>query len=233
MAAGIDPGNPQQAFMAPERQIKEAMALTAGMITMIDDAVGDILQALTDAGLDDNTIVIFNSDHGDYMGAFSLLLKGPFPHASVNRVPFIWADPSSPLPREADGLAASIDIGPTLLERCGMLPYYGMQGRSFLDQITSGEPTRGSVLIEHEENKVYPGFEVRPNMRSLITDSHRLTIYKGHEFGELYDLHNDPNETRNLWSDPAAQVVKGDMMFALNQAMLGAIEPGPWPMRFA
>ena len=233
MAAGIDPGNPQQAFMAPERQIKEAMALTAGMVTMIDDAVGDILQTLADEGLEDDTVVIFNSDHGDYMGAFSLLLKGPFSHASVNRVPFIWADPSNPQPREADGLAASIDIGPTLLERCGLLPYYGMQGQSFLDQITSGGPTRASVLIEHEENKVYPGFETRPNLRTLITESHRLTIYRGLEFGELYDLLDDPNETRNLWNDPAAQAAKADMMIALNQAMLGAIEPGPWPKRFA
>ena len=188
---------------------------------------------LAESGLDDNTIVIFNSDHGDYMGAFSLLLKGPFSHASVNRAPFIWAEPSNPQAREADGLAASIDIGPTLLERCGLLPYYGMQGRSFLNQITSGKPTRDSVLIEHEENKVYPGFGTRPNLRTLITESHRLTIYKGLRFGELYDLLNDPNETHNLWNDPTAQGTKADMMISLNQAMLGAIEPGPWPERLA
>ncbi|MCY3877852.1 MAG: sulfatase-like hydrolase/transferase [Rhodobacteraceae bacterium] len=233
MVTGVDPENLQQAFMAPENQIREAMALTAGMLTMIDDAVGDILQTLTETGLDENTVVIFNSDHGDYMGAFSLLLKGPFPHASVNRVPFIWADPSDPEPKVADGLAASIDIGPTLLERCGFLPYYGMQGQSFLTQITLPGPIRHCVMIEHEENKVYPGFKARPILRNLVTESHRLTIYKGLGFGELYDLVDDPDETHNIWDDAAAKDIKSDMMMALNQAMLGAIEPGPWPKRIA
>jgi len=233
MDAGSVPENLQQAFMAPKRHIQEAMALTAGMITMIDDAVGGILKTLEDTGLAEDTIVIFNSDHGDYMGAFSLLLKGPFSHVSVNKVPFIWSDPQADTVPTTEGLAASLDIGATILERCGLLPYYGMQGRSFLDQVTGGKVARDAVLIEHEENKVYPGFERRPNIRNLITDHHRLTIYKGLEAGELYDLRNDPNETLNLWDAPGSAGVKADMMFALSQAMLDAIEPGPWPKRFA
>ena len=233
MDQGVVPANKQQAFMAPERQIKEAMALSAGMISMIDDAVGEILRTLEATGLADDTIVIFNSDHGDYMGAFSLLLKGPYAHASVNRVPFIWADPLKPDGQVADGLAASIDIGQTLLERCGLLPYFGMQGRSFLAQVDGGPSARESVLIEHEENKVYPGFENRPNIRNLVTATHRITIYKGLEYGELYDLENDPRETRNLWDDPEAAADKAEMMIALNQAMLSAIEPGPRPERIA
>jgi arylsulfatase A-like enzyme len=167
------------------------------------------------------------------MGAFSLLLKGPYAHHSVNRVPFIWADPVLAGPREADGLAASIDIGPTLLDRCGLTPYYGMQGRSFLDQLQGGPGARQRILIEHEENKVYPGFERRPNMRTLVTDTHRMTVYKGLPMGELHDLRDDPDEAHNLWDDPQAQPVKADLMIALNQAMLDAIEPGPWPKRFA
>ena len=233
MEEGVIPSNLQQAFMAPERQLKEAMALTAGMITMIDDAIGDILATLEASGMADDTIIIFNSDHGDYMGAFSLLLKGPFSHVSVNRVPFIWVDPANKGPETADGLAASIDIGPTLLERCGLLPYYGMQGKSFLGQLKGGPSARDWVLIEHEENKVYPGLEKRPNMRNLVTPSHRMTVYKGLEFGELYDLREDPNETRNLWDEDSAAGDKAEMMIALNQAMLEAIEQGPWPTRFA
>ena len=233
MDEGIVPSNLQQAFMASERQLREAMALTAGMITMIDDAVGDILGTLEASGLAEDTIVVFNSDHGDYMGAFSLLLKGPFSHRSVNRVPFIWADPQRAGGQVADGLAASIDIGPTMLERCGLLPYYGMQGRSFLDQLDGGPPTRDSVLIEHEENKIYPGFEKRPNLRNLVTPSHRMTVYKGLDFGELYDLRVDPDETRNLWDAPQAASDKAEMMIALNQAMLDAIAHGPRPKRIA
>ena len=233
MDDGVIPSNMQQAFMAPERQLKEAMALTAGMITMIDDAIGEILSTLETSGLAEDTIVIFNSDHGDYMGAFSLLLKGPFSHRSVNKVPFIWADPKRPAVKTTCGLASSIDIGPSLLERCGLLPYFGIQGKSFLDQIDGSSSVRENILIEHEENKVYPGFDKRPNIRNLITPSHRMTVYKGLEFGELYDLRCDPDETRNLWDDPSAAPDKAQMMIALNQAMLDAVEPGPRPKRFA
>ena len=233
MDDGVVPSNEQQAFMTSVREIKEAMALSAGMITMIDDAIGDILKTLEDTGQADNTIIIFNSDHGDYLGAFSLLLKGPFSHSSVNRVPFIWFDPRRETAKIADGLAASIDIAPTILERVGALPYYGMQGLSFLQQLNGKPSERGHVLIEHEENKVYPGFDRRPNMRNLVTPTHRLTIYKGQDFGELYDTENDPDETMSLWSDPVHANLKSDLLFALNQAMLDAIEPGPWPRRFA
>ena len=233
MDKDISPANLQQAFMAPERHIQEAMALTAGMIAMIDDAIGEILKSLEESGLSEDTIVIFNADHGDYMGAFSLLLKGPFPHVSVNRIPFIWADPVREGPAVANGLAASIDIAPTILERCGVLPYFGMQGRSFLSQIEGGTECRDSVLIEHEENKIYPGFSGIPNIRSLITRTHRLSVYKGHRSGELYDLANDPDETRDLWNEPEAAQAKSDLLYDLNQALLEAIEPGPRPLRYA
>ena len=233
MDQGVAPANPQQAFMAPKRQIQEAMALSAGMIAMIDDAIGDILATLRACGAAEDTIVVFNADHGDYMGAFSLLLKGPFPHASVNRVPFIWADPQAAGARVADGLAASVDIAPTILERCGVLPYYGMQGRSFLAQIEGGESARDAVLIEHEENKLYPGFPEIPNIRNLITGTHRLSVYKGMQSGELYDLARDPDETRNLWDESGCAQVRSDLLFRLGQAMLDAIEPGPRPARYA
>ena len=59
--------------MATERQLQEAMALSAGMIGMIDDAVGDIVAALRDTGRYDDTVICFTSDHGDYLGDFGLL----------------------------------------------------------------------------------------------------------------------------------------------------------------
>ena len=142
MDDGVVPSNEQQAFMTSEREIKEAMALSAGMITMIDDAIGDILKTLEDTGQADNTIIIFNSDHGDYLGAFSLLL-GAISHSSVNRVPFIWFDPQRETAKIADGLAASIDICTNNTRARQRLPYYGMQGLSFLQQL-NGELSEGS-----------------------------------------------------------------------------------------
>ena len=233
MDEGVLPANKEQPFMASKRDLQEAMALTAGMISMIDDAIGEIIQTLEETGQADNTIIIFNSDHGDYMGAFSLLLKGPFGHDSVNRVPFIWVEPDGTCTGTRDSLAASLDIAPTILERCGVKPYYAMQGQSFLSQITDNIDGRDYVLIEHEENKVYPGFDKRPVMRYLITDEYRLSLYKGGQEGELYHRSSDPNETRNLWHEPDVQEDKQKMMALFAQAMLEAVEQGPWPKWFA
>ncbi|MGE3246343.1 MAG: sulfatase, partial [Beijerinckiaceae bacterium] len=62
----------QEAFMADERETREAMALTCGMITMIDDCIGAILAKLKETGRYDDTVIIFNADHGDYLGDFGL-----------------------------------------------------------------------------------------------------------------------------------------------------------------
>ena len=81
---------------ATERQAREAIALTFGMISMIDDAIGAILNSLKSLGLAENTIVIFASDHGDYMGDQGMLLKLGLHRHSTIRMPFIWYDPASP-----------------------------------------------------------------------------------------------------------------------------------------
>ena len=76
------------------RELQEAIALTCGMITMIDDAIGDVMQSLEDTELANNTIVIFTSDHGDYLGDHGLLFKGGLHFQSLIRVPFIWMGPT-------------------------------------------------------------------------------------------------------------------------------------------
>ena len=78
-----------------EQHLREAMALTAGMITMVDDEVGRLVAALKESGQYDNTVIVFNSDHGDYLGDFSLLLKGAMPFRSITQVPMIWSDPAN------------------------------------------------------------------------------------------------------------------------------------------
>ncbi len=83
----------QSAFAVDEREAREAMALSCGMITMIDDAIGRVLAMLQARGLAEDTVVIFNTDHGDYLGDHRLMLKGPAHFESITHVPFIWAEP--------------------------------------------------------------------------------------------------------------------------------------------
>ena len=75
------------------------------MIAMIDDAVGRVLARLAARGLADDTVVIFTTDHGDFLGDHRLLLKGPAHYEGITHVPFIWAEPGARPPRTTDVLA--------------------------------------------------------------------------------------------------------------------------------
>lgn len=89
------PPIPQMPFRADDQHILEAKDLTAGMIMMIDDHIGRIVQKLKDTGQYDNTVIIFTSDHGDDLGDFNLMLKRPLPLPAITRVPMIWSDPDT------------------------------------------------------------------------------------------------------------------------------------------
>jgi len=212
------------AALVTERQAREAMALTCGMIAMIDDAVGDVLDQLEASGLADNTIVIFTSDHGDFLGDHGMILKGPMHYQSTVRVPFIWADPDSTRQTETDRLSSAIDIGPTILQRAGLPSFCGMQGQDLFDATP-----RNSVLIEDDGNRVSLGFETAPRLRTLLTVRYRISIYRGQSWGELYDLAEDPCEITNLWDDPAMAETKASLQFELIQQMAHACDSSPWP----
>lgn len=223
----------EKAFMASEREIREAMALTCGMITMIDDAVGRLLESLEAHGLADDTVVIFTSDHGDYMGDFNLLLKGPAPLRSITRVPLIWAEPGAGEARRTAALTSAIDMAPTILECAGITPYHGIQGTSLLPLLHGEAWERRSLLIEHEDNIAHWGFERPAHSRTLLRDGYRLTLYQDQAWGELYHLERDPHETRNLWDDPTHREQRHALTEALLRQMLAASETSPWPKRIA
>src|SRR5207302_11328896 len=119
-------------------------ALTCGMISCIDDAIGAVLGALERGGRQEHTVLIFTSDHGDHLGNHRLLLKGAEQYQSIVRVPFIWADPqASGYPPRSNALASTIDIAASVLERAHIEPFAGMQGQSLLPAMTGdGAPAR-------------------------------------------------------------------------------------------
>jgi len=224
---------PQHAFMATDRQVLEAMALTAGMITMIDDMVGEIIQTLKDTDQYDNTVIIFNSDHGDYLGDFNLLLKGPWALRSINRVPMIWSDPGTREGRVTPALASTIDISATILDRVGVDPYFGMQGQSFLPCINGANQHRDSLLIEFNDGFARNGFDSSARVRSIVKKEWQLSVYKDQNWGELYDLENDPRQTHNLWDNPAHSATKASLFEELTQLLIGQMDESPQSSRLA
>jgi arylsulfatase A-like enzyme len=222
-------------FACSEREAREAIALTYGMIAMIDDAVGRILARLAALGLADDTVVIFTSDHGDFMGDHQLLLKGPIHYQSIVRVPFIWADPQGVGGGTRRGaLAGTVDIAPTILARAGLAPFHGMHGASLLGVIGGArDRLRDALVVEEEGQRVYLGFPARVRMRTLVTERHRLSVYDGVAWGELYDLQEDPHELVNAWDDPARRDVRLALQDRLIREMIAISETSPRPSALA
>jgi arylsulfatase A-like enzyme len=220
------------------REAQEARALTAGMIACVDDAIGTVLGALERSGRRDDTVVIFTSDHGDHLGDHRLMLKGAEQYQSIVRVPFIWSDPqtqgkSKPALKRTDALASTMDISATVLERAKIEPASGMQAKSFLPVLDGGGPVRDSVFIQYDHQASSPGTNVPARVHSLIDGRHRLSVFHGTGWGELYDLESDPGEFENLWDNPAHAATRARMTERLLLTEIEHVDRIPLPTRRA
>ena len=224
---------PQTAVMLDDHNIKEAMALTAGMISFVDDAIGTIMNALKDTGQNDNTVVCFNSDHGDYLGDFNMILKGALQFKSITRVPFIWLDPQKRTKRKTHEICSTVDIASSILERAGLKPFNGNQGESFLPTLFGEASTRDEALIEYNDGGSRLGFEEPARVRSIISPEWRYTVYKNCDWGELYNLKSDPSETENLWNTSAFNETKAYFAERLNHHLIAQMDESPLADRLA
>lgn len=221
------------AFACDEREAREGIALNYGSISCVDAAVGQVMLQLRKLGLDDNTVVMFTSDHGELLGDHGLMLKGGLHYRSLTRVPFIWRDTvaqrSTPAARSS-ALAQTTDIASTVLDRAGLAQANGMQGQSLLAVIHQQQSAvRRHLVIEEEGQRADFGASTRCRMRTLLTERYRLTLYDQQNWGELFDLQEDPDELRNLWTEPAASTLKNELGTALAYAMLNLADTSPYP----
>jgi arylsulfatase A-like enzyme len=219
-----------------EEEARWAIALNYGSLALIDDAVGRLTSYLNRQGLTDNTLIIYTSDHGDFMGDHGLLNKGPLHYRSLIRVPFIWADPRAPNALRDNRLCSSIDLGTSILARAGIEKAHGMKGLSLMQNNASnaGEATsRDAVLIEEEAHHRYPQSPFPLKLRTLVTDRWRLSVRADESWGELYDLVADPNENVNLWWDEAKAEVRAELSIRLIQEIQRQADDVPLPSRIA
>jgi arylsulfatase A-like enzyme len=133
--------------------------------------------------------------------------------------------------RSTRALASTIDIPATILDRAGLAPFYGMQGRSLLPGLSgSGDPVRTAVLVEEDGHAPTFGLNVPVRARTVITDSHRLTTYDQPGWTELYDLQSDPDELVNLAEDAKQSGVRAAMFETLARELMLADDRSPFPM---
>jgi arylsulfatase len=234
---GTRNGEGPGAFAVTERETREAIALTYGMIAMIDDGIATILKRLATLGLADNTVVVFTSDHGDLMGDHQLMLKGAYAYQGLIRVPFIWVEPDGSTMAAGSrigDLFGTLDIASTFLDRARLAPYNGIQGKSLIPAL-AGARAQGhrDILIEYGSQRPVPALPADLSMRTLVDAHWRLTLYRGVPWGELYDLQSDPHELHNLWDEPASAAQKLALTERLAQTMMEHAETSPRPTHTA
>lgn len=215
-------------------EARDAIALTWGSIAMIDAMIGQIVETLAELRLEQDTVIVFMSDHGDFMGDHGLLFKGPLHYRSVRQMPFIWSDPYAPTDQRRPQLASAIDFAPTILARADIQPHYGVQGLDLGPAILDANvATRDAVLIEEESHRPLPGTKHASKVRTIVTERWRMSVHCGEPWGELYDLQNDPNEAVNQWNDPGVAHVRGDLLWRLVDLMARYSDDCPLPTRMA
>lgn len=168
----------------------------------IDESVGEVFHALSEAGILNDTLIVYMGDNGYMWGEHGLIDKRAMYESSL-RVPVVAHCPAlfGTAGRTVDAMALNLDIAPTFLDAAGVKPPAAMQGRSLLPlaQGRTPENWRRDFVYEYAWEQDFP---YTPNIVGLRTERYSLMQYPGiWDIPELYDLHNDPEQITNLLAD--------------------------------
>jgi len=183
------------------------------IISQLDDAIGTVLDTLSELGLDENTIVIYSADHGDMCGGHRMMDKHYIMYDDVVRVPLIIRYPGIvPAGSRIDSFVYNLlDLPPTLLEWAHLPPRPGFHGTS-LTPILNEPPAPG---WRTEVVSTYNGQQFGLYNQRMIRSSEFKYIWNLTDIDELYDLRQDPEELLNVIDDPAHAVVLSDLRLKL------------------
>jgi len=203
---------PTQLFfgITPEeyRSIKQRYL---GLVTLVDQSIGAILSCLERLGLSDDTIVVHTSDHGDSLGAHHLFGKEVM-FEEAARVPLLVRLPGRKRGKIVPQPVSHIDFVPTLLDILGQQKRSECAGKSLVPLIHNEETPTENVFIEWAPNrtKVKKGSSLAPRrmIKRAVEESTRAVVspdgwklcLRDKDLNELYNLNDDPLETRNLYS---------------------------------
>ena len=184
------------------------IAMMYGMMTMLDDYIGKILDMLDELDLTESTLVCFTSDHGDFWGQHGLTKKAIHHYEDLVRVPLVVRHPGNiPAETVSESLQSTIDLAPTFLAAAGIDTPRTMSGKNALASWYGADPDiRDHVIVENQHQPT------TMNMRTYIEKRYKITIHYNRGFGELYDLENDPGEIVNRWDNPEYAPIKTDLL---------------------
>jgi choline-sulfatase len=177
-----------------------------GMCASLDRQVRLIIDAIATAGLTDDTIIVYTSDHGEQLGEHGLWWKHTFYEGSVG-VPMIFAGPGVPSNQTLTQNVSLIDLGQTLLDMTGSQLNPTAQGRSFAPLFKGDTSTWDDTVLS--ENLWPPGADCLGRM--IKQGPWKLNHYHGYE-PQLFNLDQDPGENHDRAADPACASIHEELM---------------------
>jgi len=196
---------------AREGTLRKEIAVHFGMATLVDEELKKVIDALKRTDQYENTLIVYTTDHGDYLGNHGFHSKGFPAFEEAYNVPLIVKNPSQVRAgRRSAELVSLVDLAPTILATAGCEIPSVMEG---LDQSDAwrgrAEAVRDCLVIE---NRPIPkGFY----QHMLVTRQHKLVAYMDTVQGELYDLQKDRDQYENLWDRPGFEPLKREMLIRL------------------
>ncbi len=197
--------------ITPE-EYREMKQRYLGLVTMVDQSIGNILSYLEQAGLTDNTIIVHTSDHGDMLGAHHLFGKEVMFEEAVH-VPYLIRMPGQRQSLRISQPTSHIDFLPTLFDLLGKPKPSQCAGKSLAPLLDGETIPPENIFMEWSPNriKVMKGTTlasrrtikraINESTRSLISPDGWKLCLRDHDLNELYNLRNDPIEAHNLYYD--------------------------------
>lgn len=244
----------QDHFPDTEKEWRRYMSNYLGALRMIDDQIARLMQHLKSRSLDKNTIVIFTTDHGDYLMHYGLARKGVGLYEDLTHTPLIWWGNDIRPGKGTDVAFTSMaDVMPTLCEVMGAEIPHGVQGRSLWPLL------KGERFPEEEFRSIYTSvglgglyYEDEDHIPTSIShdiarpgswdELNKVTqsgnqkmvrmrdwklVYDMMGYGAMYDLRSDPYELKNLFGSPEHAKTQSELMAELAMWMIRAQDSLP------
>lgn len=191
-----------------QRYLQQYLRCVAG----IDESVGQMYDYLEKYKMLQNTVVIYASDQGFFLGENAWYDKRWCYEPSAG-TPFIVRPAGrANLPRVVTSLTSNIDLAPTLLEMAGVTPPKAMQGKSFAPLVKGAKSKTGEHAVYSHFYESDDGDHQAPKYMAITTVRHKLIYYYELNEWELFDLSKDPNETQNLWPSKVKPNVRAELL---------------------
>jgi arylsulfatase A-like enzyme len=199
---------PHRLDAKPEWRHRQRAYYLANM-TMIDRKIDEILSSLKKLGYLENAVVVFTSDHGDCLGDHGLNQKWNC-YEQITRMPLIlWGPGRVPAGKMTDGLVQHMDVVPWLLDLAEIDVPETFESVSLAPALTdSNFEGRDAVYCEQGHDRPLP----TKLMTMVRTYQWKLVHFLGEEFGQLFNLKEDPEEEVNLWNDVSKANIKQEML---------------------